>query len=181
MQNAKPAARFYSLEMASSIARAARRALLPLFAWVLMALTPSAALAACETALDFSGASVGATRTLDVSTCHIDIRWGLYKNNATNARSYYPVSGTSLVVPDSDTITVSNGATLRFAPLDIVSFIGGALTVSTDVVNSYTVTLLSTGTGASGTATLYYADGVVENYSRGPVANIIPTQLTRSA
>ncbi len=83
-----------------------------------LAFAASGAQAACENALDFTGAAVNTSRTLDVSSCSNDIRWGLYKLLGTDANDFFPVSGTAsyTTAPDSADITLSNNAVLRFTP-----------------------------------------------------------------
>jgi len=128
---------------------------------VLMA-APGAAQAACQNSLDFTGAAVNSTRTLDVSTCNDDIRWGLYKLFGTNSNDYFPVSGNAFytTAPDSADITLANGAVLRFSPAatETITNSAGAQTI---LVNSYTVTLLTIGGSSSTTATLYYNSGII--------------------
>jgi hypothetical protein len=133
------------------------------------AMLPAAAWAACENALDFSGAAVNDTRVLDVSTCSLDIRWGLYRDQGDDAYNYFPVSGDAFftAAPDSAVINLPTGAQLRFTPLNTQSYQDPSWAGPTTIVNSYTVTLLSTGTGANSTATLYHATNVVPQAAAG--------------
>ncbi|MBB5048945.1 hypothetical protein HNR60_003716 [Rhodopseudomonas rhenobacensis] len=109
----------------------------------------SMANAACETSVDFTGAALNDTRTLDVSDCSEAVRAGLYTTNGFDSQIDAPMyDNNSDGNPVAASIGGGNGAIFLVTPISV----GDGLTF-----NGYTIKLTTLGTSTSGSIPVYYA------------------------
>ncbi len=72
--------------------------------------------AGCNTSIDFTGAALNDTRTLDVSACAENIRAGLYLNNGIDSQNKLPL-GFSTVQAGPSSFDLTNGARIKVTPI----------------------------------------------------------------
>ena len=116
---------------------------------------PSGALAACQTSVDFTGAAINDTRTLDVSTCAAGLRAGLYLFNGVDTSKALPLQADASLNHDGNPLAIIpqtvnlGGPTVQITP------------VTTDGYNSfssYIFKLIAAGPTSSGGQTFFYAN-----------------------
>jgi hypothetical protein len=140
---------------AATLKASTRRAVATMFFLLLTSLGgTSAALAACQTSADFTGAVLNSVVSLDVSTCAANIRAGLYTTNGLDSNNAFPLA--------VDPVTNHDGNPLAITPKSITLGTATVLVtpVSTDgttTFSSYNFKLTALATTSSGSVGLFYA------------------------
>lgn len=120
--------------------------------------------AACDTSVTFTSTAIGSKATLDVSSCNVNIRSGLYTTTSgANPQIDYPMDGSGGGTVNAANMNLASGPGVRVTPAqptDAGIFYGSSLNATVEVVDSYEIELLSQPSSANPTLIRFrYASG----------------------